>query len=183
MSLTSLARSGEKPVPPGALLAPNPAGASGHPVNDFLQAVVIFIPSEVLTLYLSAEAAIRSAIPKPSNTANATTFPFPSWASTDTKLAFWLCVVLVAVWVVGARYLDDRVKNKQNAEWPIWRVIAGIVAFFVYALGVDTIWLNAPSDNPSISIATTLLIIFISTILVFVDKLVATKWPDQSATE
>jgi negative regulator of sigma E activity len=151
-------------------------------VNDFLQAIALFIPSEVLTLYLSAEAAIRTGIPKPADVVNAGAATIPAWALADTKFAFFACVVLVAVWVVGARYLDDQAKHKPNAEWPIWRVIAGVVAFVVYALGVDTIWLNAPSDNPSVSIATTLLIIFISTILVFVDKLVATKWPNQSAT-
>lgn len=203
-------------------------GPVPEPLSTFVASVVTFIPSEVVTVYISAEAAIRGGVgtrtstsseqssqknstnagtqapsstvaaspstnPQASTTATSTQptapEPYPSWAVNDAQVIFWICIILTVVWVVGLDFLalmTDKQKAKaanQTAptyEFPLWKLVAGIIGFGVYALGVDTVWLNPAKSEPSHSIAITLLVIFVSPILVFANSLIAAIWPKQA---
>jgi hypothetical protein len=228
MSLTSMVLGTE-----GTTALRGGAGPVPQPVATFVTSVVVFIPSEVLTIYVSAEAAIRGAAgtpstkstdandksadtSKPAASPTSTAFPspaatvsrhvsagtgtvsqpkqdiasYPTWAHRDAGIAFGVCIAFIIVWVIGLQFLDFN--RKQNAAppgapkptfvFPYWKVTAGIIGFYVYALGVDTIWINPPSADPSHSIGASLLVIFIAPILVFANSMVAALWPEQAVS-
>jgi hypothetical protein len=217
-----------------------------QPVSSFVNAVIAFIPGDVLTVYVSAQAAIRGAVQATNNGANAaatssgtapskgtppassaptgtptataptgsatsTVVPtptsnspvapsaaqsgpsasrttngatsqqpvYPDWATHDAQGVFWGTIVLVVIWVLGLQFLAAKSRN-QPFVLPWWKLSAGIVAFVVYAFGVDTIWLNPPSGKPSLSIAITLGIMLVSPLLAFFNQIIAAIAPTQA---
>ncbi|HEY1682122.1 MAG TPA: hypothetical protein VGF98_10835 [Candidatus Tumulicola sp.] len=115
---------------------------------------------------------------------------YPMWARTDAAIAFWICIAFTMLWILGLQFLDfNRKLNaappgnpKPNFVFPYWKLVAGLIGFVVYALGIDTVWINPPSADPSRSIGVSLLVIFIAPLLVFANSIVAARWPEQGVT-
>ncbi|MEA2719317.1 MAG: hypothetical protein QOJ39_1181 [Candidatus Eremiobacteraeota bacterium] len=166
MSITSLAISNSD-------LSRRLAADAPKKLSDFLDAITKFIPGDILTIFLAAEAAIRGAGVHVDTTKN--TIKIDSWASQDIIVTMILCGLLIPFWITALRFIDGR--TPLLAVWPI---IAGLVAYVVYIFGAETIVLNPPKADPSTAIATTLTVIFIAPLLALVNQIIYKRWPTQA---
>jgi hypothetical protein len=206
MSLTTMALSTRNhPAAPAFHAAATTAPTTStttvttNTVTDAINKVAKFIPGDLLTIYLSGLAAIRTAFPNAaavcpaagapnavataaptgapggvsgmlSHMAGAT--PSISQASTLAMEIFVACLVFVPVYVIGLRFINT--PAGQPFVVPYWGVLAGWIAFWIYAMGVDNIWFGCTGVNA------TLLIFFVSPLLAFLNEIVAKLWPEQA---
>ena len=94
-------------------------------VTNALNALVGYIPTEVITLYvaaLSAEAALHSTVP-----------------AIDAATILWFFVgltplLLLLIYLSKVAATGDKLPGPR--EWPWWKMVAATIAFFVWALAV-----------------------------------------------
>ena len=99
--------------------------AEDNRVTGALNALIGYIPTEIITLYvatLSAESAIRA------------TFPF-----IDAAAILWFFVgltpaLLLLIYISKVAATGDTLPGP--AVWPWWKMCAATIAFFVWALAV-----------------------------------------------
>jgi hypothetical protein len=97
------------------------------PSSSALDGLVRYIPTESITLFVAATAAINSLT---------TTFPL----LTPLRL-YWFFVVLtpilfLLIYIGKRRSQNLRLLPESIAEWPWWKLIASTIAFMVWALAV-----------------------------------------------
>lgn len=132
---------------PGSSIVAVPSTAST--LGDNLKALTDYIPSEVLTLYIGAIAAIES-------------WPFASaggmllaGAALDAARAAWLywtfvgCLVAAPAWVATGVILSSKVRPTWQPF--VWPMIAAAVAFWAYALAIPKSWLAETMANGGLS--------------------------------
>jgi hypothetical protein len=137
----------------------DPAAAN---VADRVSAVVMFIPSETLTLYLAWHALLE---------------PTPVMPAT---VAFWTCLALSPLWVLLTRFNTSSATNP--FVFPYWAIIAAPIAFFVYVVSVDAIWLQpalARFQEISPKGFGAIAILLISPLLAALNVAVGKRWPEQ----
>ena len=102
-----------------------PASSDDNRVTNALTALVGYIPTEVITLYvaaLSAEAALHS-----------------TFAVIDAATILWFFVgltplLLLLIYLSKVAATGDKLPGPR--EWPWWKMVAATTAFFVWALAV-----------------------------------------------
>jgi hypothetical protein len=102
-----------------------PVSADDNRVTNALNALVGYIPTEVITLYvtaLSADAALHSTFPL----INAATI---LWFFVGLTPILLLLIYLSKVAATGDKLPGPRL-------WPWWKMVAATIAFFVWALAV-----------------------------------------------
>jgi hypothetical protein len=120
--------------------------ADTNPVNTALQTVVMYLPTEVLTLYVAVLAA---------------TEPSSRWTS---FLAFLVSTPLI-VWMVFAAKVksENRPLPILPTTWPVWEMLAGTIAFVAWAFALPTTpfstlaWYSPGLAGVAVTIASTLL--------------------------
>ena len=188
MSLTSIALSDRGRTKVGG---PPPApDTRAHPAADFADKVTKFIPGDVLTIFLSGIAAIHGAFLNISTSCvggavqsaatSIVSMPLAGVLSASnatgaqevsTRL-FWACIVFIPVYSIGLRYIAS--PNGEAFIWPIWGMLAGLIAFWIYASMIGDVLFGCPT------IVTTLVIIFTSPLLALVNEIVAKRFPKQA---
>ena len=127
-NLTEIAHAaGAPPEPAGAPASPPGAPASPpNGPNTALQTLTTYIPTEVLTLYVSAIAAVGPL------TVNG--LPVGRW------LPFWCFLVgtPVVVWIAFATKLKAVGKNLPASprKWPVWEMAAATIAYFAWTFAL-----------------------------------------------
>lgn len=108
---------------------PEPAGEPARPANGTntaLQTLTTYIPTEVLTLYVSAIAAVGPL------TVNG--MPVGRW------LPFWCFLVATpaVVWIAFATKLKAAGKNlpASPGKWPVWEMTAATIAYFAWTFAL-----------------------------------------------
>jgi hypothetical protein len=108
-------------VPPAAVAIPIVAAASG--LNTALQTLTTFIPTEVLTLYVSAIAALGPL----TITVGAHNLQVGRW------LPFWcfLGATPLIVWIAFASKIKaaGRALPLSPSKWPLWEMAAATAAY------------------------------------------------------
>lgn len=91
-------------------------------LNDALQAITAYIPSEVLVTYVAVSAAINAS---------------PSSSHTGEWVAFWSFLVAtpLAVWLLFAAKLRNGGKPLPwtPGTWPLWEFIAATLSYAIWA--------------------------------------------------
>jgi hypothetical protein len=117
-----------------------------NPINTALQTVVMYLPTEVLTLYVAVLAATESA-------------------SRWTSFLIFLVATPVIVWMVFAAKVksENRPLPMTPDLWPVWEMVAGTIAFVAWAFALPTTpfsaftWYSAGLAGVAVTIASTLL--------------------------
>ena len=159
MSLLSLASNELNRVAPFRSMEPGaPIDGDDDQSNNALKALIKYIPTETITLYvasISAAPALHSAVPV-----------------MDTTKIYWFFVILTPAILflvyAGKRKAKTLPAFPQLREWPWWKLIAATIAFSVWALAVP--------NNPFIhgdggAVLAGLAAVFISTILSLFDRI------------
>ena len=136
MTNVALAREGHAPRLTGtreadaAAVVPRVAGPPNNQVTSALSAITTYVPTEIITLYVAARAAL-------SQTAAASATITSAANSGSEWLAFYLAMAItpLVVWLVYAAKL--RAANQplplRPSTWPIWEMFAATTAFAVWA--------------------------------------------------
>jgi hypothetical protein len=127
-TLADIARAaGTEPTPSSTAGKPS-SPATGN-LDTALQTVTTFIPTEVLTLYVSAVAALGS-IHTPEHPDMGRWIPFYTF----------LAATPILVWVAFATKLKTTNKPIPMAlkQWPVWEMVAGTLAFAAWAFALPT---------------------------------------------
>lgn len=128
-----------------------PEEQDGGAVSDFgkaLKDLTTYIPSEILTFYLAATAAIAAA--------------GGSATSRFTLATFIICLILTPLWAYGSVLLGMPAKQGARSRFPnllqvAWPMISGTIAFTAYAFAVPSGLLsNAAGDARVFGIITVL---------------------------
>jgi len=125
-TLEDIALAAGTPPTPAPTGGPQPApSASG--VDTALQTVTTFIPTEVLTLYVSAVAALGSI-------QNSEGHDVGRWIPFYTFLA----ATPMLVWIAFATKLKASNKPIPAApkRWPVWEMVAATLAFAAWAFAL-----------------------------------------------
>jgi kumamolisin len=142
-------------------IAPGTPPASGAPsapqsaLNDTIKELTGYIPSEILTLYLGATAAIAAA------SGNASAGAISPQYQGMALGAFLVCLVLAPSWAYIGVFLT-------TPGWPpfrawIWPVVAAFIAFGAYAFAVPGGWLSQASKD--YALFGTLAVLFVAPVL------------------
>jgi len=120
--------------------------AEDNPVNTALQTVVMYLPTEVLTLYVAVLAATDA---------------------TSRWISFWAFLIAtpMIIWMVFAAKVkgENRVLPVVPGQWPVWEMLAGTIAFVAWAFALPTTpfstftWYSAGLAGIAVTIASTLL--------------------------
>ncbi|MFA5190917.1 MAG: hypothetical protein WA117_19180 [Verrucomicrobiia bacterium] len=114
--------------------AQSPAAAQANAMDTAMHVIFGYIPTEILTLYVPTVAALHESHATSKLEA----------ASPGEWIAFWvfLAATPVVTWVLYATKVKAESKPVPwcPQQWPIWEMIAGTIAFFV--------WAFALSNNP-----------------------------------
>jgi hypothetical protein len=115
------------PTPTAAGAAPPAAAPAANGLDTALQTVTTFIPTEVLTLYVSAVAALGS-----SKTVDGQ--EVGRWIPFYT----FLVATPFLVWVAFATKLktSNRPIPAAPSKWPIWEMVAATLAFAAWAFAL-----------------------------------------------
>jgi len=129
-----------------ARAASGAAIAEDNPINTALQTVVIYLPTEVLTLYVAVLAATDT---------------------TSRWISFWAFLIATPaiIWMVFAAKVksENRVLPVVPGQWPVWEMLAGTIAFVAWAFALPTTpfstftWYSAGLAGVAVTIASTLL--------------------------
>jgi hypothetical protein len=114
------------PVPPATARAATEVAVQDNPVNNTVNALVKYIPTEVVTLYVAAASstqAVRSAVP-----------------SFDGRITYWAFAVMTPI-ILLLVYASKRASSglitlPPASQWPWWKMGAATVAFMVWGLAV-----------------------------------------------
>jgi hypothetical protein len=114
------------PVPPATARAATEVAVQDNPVTTTVNALVKYIPTEVVTLYVAAASstqAVRSAVP---------TF--------DGRFTYWAFAVLTPI-ILLLVYASKRASSglvilPPASQWPWWKMSAATIAFLVWGLAV-----------------------------------------------
>jgi len=137
---------GAAPPPPGGGAGGGGGGGSGSPLSDNLKSLTDYIPSEVLTLYIAALAAIAKWPFTDPKTGKALTEPSLTQVQTEwSSWVFTFCMVAAPIWIVLGVFLASKSTPKLTAF--VWPTIAAAIAFFVYALAIPNSWLATFMPN------------------------------------
>jgi hypothetical protein len=120
--------------------------AETNPVNTALQTVVMYLPTEVLTLYVAVLAATEAS---------------SRWSS----FFVFLFATPLIVWMVFAAKLksENRPLPLAPTTWPVWEMLAGTIAFVAWAFALPTTpfsmlaWYSPGLAGVAVTIASTLL--------------------------
>ena len=114
------------PKPVNVTEAMTPAQA-----NTALDMLFIYIPTEVLTLYVAVLAAV-----KPANVTTNTQNAITTMPTNGQWIAFWAFLIAtpIVVWLVYAA----KVKPLPIAfrAWPVWEILTATLAYFAWALAL-----------------------------------------------
>lgn len=147
--------------------------AQAKPIASYLDNVAAFIPGDVLAIYLSFFAFLEST------GARTTAFNggwYPSLAGNSAD--FWLVISLLVLtpgWVLALAYSA----NTGNFVWPVWKMAAAFVAFYVYVMAFEDV---LHESGPPVAVFGGLVIV-IAPVLALVDSVVARAWPDQALSQ
>lgn len=147
-----------KPPPGMAAAAAPPPVNQAQVAETAINALVKYIPTEVITLYIACVSALPAVMGD---------FPLV----TPERL-YWVFVGLTPVFFILVYYNQIAVSNKKFpyiTQWPWWRIIASTIAFCVWALAVP--------NNPFISTKTAgvlsgIAAAFISTLLTLIGPII-----------
>jgi hypothetical protein len=113
-------------------LAEHAAAAAGKTepastIDTVLRTISTYIPSEILTVYVSALAALATAD-------TASELPHDRWVT------FWgfLVATPIVVWLVYAGRLRSASKPLplRPTTWPVWEMVAATIAYAAWAYGL-----------------------------------------------
>jgi hypothetical protein len=118
----------------------NPATEST--ASAALKNIATYIPTEVITLYLAALAAVRSGI-VPSGTASTsavakTGAAYPVSQSQVVTVIVFAILTPVFVWIVYAGKVKTAGKSipVSPRKWPFWEMVAATIAFGAWAFSL-----------------------------------------------
>ncbi len=96
-------------------------------VTDTLAVITTYIPTEVLTVYVAALAAVQ-------NSGSLTSFAM--WTTFD----IFLIATPIIVWLVYVAKIKSAGKPLPwaFAQWPLWEMIAGTLAFVAWAISLPS---------------------------------------------
>lgn len=105
--------------------AASSATTPGTNITNALAQIVTYIPTEILTLYVSVKAALRQP-----DAINVTA----EWIT----FAGFLLATPVIVWLLFAAKVksDGKSTPRAYAQMPVWEMIAGMIAFSVWAFAL-----------------------------------------------
>ena len=188
MSITSLGLSSPLRVPPtpqvGLLAAvaaqaagtpgpvpPPPAQANAQNLAGVLNTLTKFIPGDILTLYLGLQSAIKSAFgPLTTITGRATT---------SALIAFGFCLVFTIFWILAMRLVSSRA-TQTPFIFPLWPLVAGVLAFSAYAFGSDCILVNTTAADHATAFWAAFFVTIVSAALALLNRVVQAVSPDQA---
>jgi hypothetical protein len=118
-----------------AAASPKPAGAAEgvgprNEANTALQTLTTYIPTEVLTLYVSAIGALGPVVVKVGNKVVQLGRWLPFW--------FFLAATPLLVWIAFATKLKvaGKALPASPAKWPWWEMTAATVAYTAWAFAL-----------------------------------------------
>lgn len=132
-------------------------GAGGSTVGDNLKALTDYIPSEILTLYIAAIAAIGKWGFVGPNGQPIAAADLPAMQDAWYHWLFIGCMLAAPLWVLVGVFLS----SKSTPSWKAfaWPVLAAPIAFYVYALAIPNSWITGHFLNGGLLATLALLII------------------------
>lgn len=111
--------------------------ATQSPATSALKAIATYIPTEIITLYVAALAALSGSNPDAPAAPPDVAQTGGSVAASADLVTFWVFVALtpLIVWLVYAAKVRNAGKGlpANPASWPWWEMISATVAFAVWA--------------------------------------------------
>lgn len=98
--------------------------STNNPVTTALSAITTYIPTEVLTLYVAGVALFLS-VDNPTDT--------PDYTNAWRTFWFFLALTPIVTWLVYAAKARSADLSLGLQSWPYWEMIAGAIAFAVWA--------------------------------------------------
>lgn len=128
---------GKPRTPAEAAQATADPSETQSPATAALKAIATYIPTEIITLYVAALAALAGSSPgAPAKVSDVARTGGSIAASTDL-VAFWVFLVLtpVIVWLVYAAKVRNAGKRLpvRVASWPWWEMVSSTIAFAAWA--------------------------------------------------
>jgi hypothetical protein len=168
-SMTNVAfarRKDTEPIDAGPSTLPEVAAEGGQAAStasgasSTLSAIATYIPTEIVTLYVSVLAVIGVTAPSPATPAVAST-PFLAFA-------FFVILTPVVVWALYPTKVNTANKPlpRSVSSWPKWEMIAATLAFTVWAAALPSSpleqfgWFNAGLAGISVLVVSSLLGLF-----------------------
>lgn len=107
-----------------------------------LKSIATYIPTEIVTLYVAALAALAGSNPDTPAPPSAVAATGGSVASSTDLVAFWIFLALtpVIVWLVYAAKVRNAGKQLpwKVVSWPWWEMISSTVAFAAWAYAMPS---------------------------------------------
>lgn len=105
------------------------SSAPGNPVTDTLAVIAMYIPTEVLTVYVAALAAVQN--PAPEN---------PSSYAVWITFGIFGVATPIIIWLVYAAKIKSAGKPLPVAfaQWPLWEMSAGTLAFIAWSISLPS---------------------------------------------
>ena len=116
------------PVPPATTRAATEVAVQDNQISNTVNALVKYIPTEIVTLYVaaaSATPAVRSAIP-----------------DFDARITYWGFAILTPLLLILV-YASKRASSglatlPPVSQLPWWKMVAATIAFLIWALAVPS---------------------------------------------
>jgi hypothetical protein len=184
-SMTNVAfarRKDTEPVDSGPATLPEVAArvgeapATASSASSTLSAIATYIPTEIVTLYVSVLAVIGVSVPTSSlpasttsATADAATRAIQALVATPLPaFAFFVVLTPIVVWALYATKVITAGKPlpRSVSAWPKWEMFASTLAFIVWAAALPSSpleqfgWFNAGLAGISVLVVSSLLGIF-----------------------
>ncbi len=128
--------------------------------DDTIAGLTKYIPTESITLYIalvSSQSALQSMV---------------KWLS--PHMAYWIFVGFTPALLLILYIIQNDLEKgwvKSISKWPVWRMVASMIAFMVWALAVPGNPI-IPNDNASAGVVAGFAAIFVSTLLNLIDSLI-----------
>jgi hypothetical protein len=153
--------------------------ATQSPSTAALMAIATYIPTEIITLYVAALAALAASDPSIPAEPSVAASTGGSIASSTDLIAFWTILALtpVIVWLVYAAKVRNAGKKlpKSPSAWPWWEMASSTVAFAAWAYAMpNSVFTRFTWYTAALG---TLLVLIVSTLLGLIAPIVQRKLP------
>lgn len=153
---------------PPVLGAPGPAAAPST-FSNALNALIQYIPTESVTLYIATLAAAPSLQ--------------QALGFATVEVIYWFFAVLTPILFIliylGKRRAANLPVIPKRLEWPIWGVVSATIAFMAWALAVPS---GPYLQNDAGGVVAGLLAVFVSLLLELIGRVVTPRAQPAPAT-
>lgn len=138
------------------------AAAQSNDISNTLDMLIRYIPTEAITLYVAALAAVPVLRPA-----------VPAYAPAAIYRAFLILTPVLVIVVYASKRATEGMRPLPSfRHWPWWEMFAAVVAFAAWGLAVPG---NPYATSPPAAAAAGLAVIVVSTLLTRIEP-IALEW-------